>query len=99
MIESLLAFGLRSVGDDRLRAGDVYTDERCLVCRGIASQLLLPQFQVACISRNWKLLSVKFSHGCCIVKDRAKLAARPRSCFPQVVSDYWVSHGAFFLRN
>ena len=81
MIESLLAIGLRSVGDDGLRAGDV--DERCLVCRGIASQLLLPQFQVAYISRNWKLLSVKFSYGCCIVKDRAKLAARPRSCFHQ----------------
>ena len=51
MIESLLAIGLRSVGDHGLRAGDIYADKRCLVCRGIACQLLLPQFQVACIAR------------------------------------------------
>ena len=51
MIEDLLAIGLRSVGDQRLRAGDVYVNERCLVCRGIACQLLLSLFQVACIAR------------------------------------------------
>ena len=42
MVESLLAIGLRSVGNDGLHAGDIYVDERCLVCRGIASQFLLP---------------------------------------------------------
>ena len=64
MIEDLLAIGLRSVGDDGLRAGYFYSDGRCLVNRGIACQLLLPQLQVACIARvigsfrRWNLLEV-----------------------------------------
>ena len=50
-------------------------------------------------SCNWEyFLSVDLG-GYCIVKDRAKSAARPRSCPHQLVSDYWVYYGANFLFN
>jgi hypothetical protein len=46
VIESLLAIGLRSVGDDGLRAGYVYFGGRFLVCRGIVRWSSSPLLQV-----------------------------------------------------